>query len=37
MPSMRNGEAGYIWKSSPQKKELIPDEYKTLVEMDAIK
>lgn len=36
MPSMKNGETAYIWKSSPQKWELIPDEYKTFVEMDAI-
>lgn len=34
---MKNGEAAYIWKSSPQKWELIPDEYKTFVEMDAKK
>lgn len=27
----------YIWKSSPQKQELIPEEYKLFVEMDAIK
>lgn len=37
MPNMKNGEAAYMWKSSPQKWEFILDEQKIFVEMDAIK
>lgn len=37
MSSMKNGEAAYMWKSSPQKWELIPDGQKIFVEIDAIK
>lgn len=34
---MKNWEKAYVWKSSPQKQELIPNEYKLFVEMDAVK